>query len=379
MQSLDFSLRWCLVALLSMSGLVAAERYDLSVVLINDTEPGFNELSAERNMGFRLGVEWATRAQGSAPTLQVSVREQQLPRSVWAAETLPSLEILPAEIVWIAPIQARKTHRLIQYAQAYERVLLVPASPANALPIADSPWAFRTFYRWHDVESALLSWTAGEARVWVSALSESVDLPANVERVQVSPRSSGAAAIDRLVTQFQSNQAGRIVNSWLPMLTWLDELMTQTALTPTQLTTWLPDLDGLAVLSQFSGIYGLTYYYYDLPDNDINDWLVRTTLERTGRLPTQTMVAGMASALALVAAWQRLDDPAEVRAPELRLAFHNLHWLAPQGEMRILASGETQLPFFRTRLRQQPQLEWARPVLLTGGNIVTHPQAEPPN
>ncbi|MCH8551970.1 MAG: ABC transporter substrate-binding protein [Natronospirillum sp.] len=344
----------------------------LPIALINDSEAVFDDYSQERNLGFRLGLEYGTRGELEKRGVRLEVNEYTLPTELWEANQLPDADQLPDAPVWIAPVQARKAHRIIQYGDYLEHLTLVPATAANSLPVADSTLAFRTFYRWQDIEVALADWTDGQSRIWVSAVDSDIELPVTVRRVDVSPRSAGAGVVESVSGELAANNGGRLTNSWPVLLDWLDVLQQEAGFQPEQLTTWLPDLAGLVALHDFPGAYGVTYYYYDLPDNEINDWLVRAMLERHDRLPSHYVVAGMNSALALLEALEQLPAEVEPSAAVLAEQMATLSWQGPQGEMQFVADGETRQPLFRTRLRQQPQLEWARPILVQGGVIYTH-------
>lgn len=343
----------------------------MPIALINDSEAVFDDYSQERNLGFRLGLEYGTNGQFEKRGVRLEVSEFTLPTELWEANQLPEADQLPEAPVWIAPVQARKAHRIIQYGEHHEHLTLVPATAANALPVADSAMAFRSYYRWQDIELALDDWTHGQSRIWVSAVDSDIDLPVTVRRVDVSPRSAGAGVAESVSNELAANNGGRLTNSWPVLLDWLDVLQQEAGFQPEQLTTWLPDLAGLVALRDFPGAYGLTYYYYDLPDNEINDWLVRAMLERHDRLPSHYVVAGMNSALALLEALEQLPPDVAPTAADLAEQMASLSWQGPQGDMQFVADGETSQPLFRTRLRQQPQLEWARPILVQGGVIYT--------
>lgn len=344
----------------------------LPIALINDSEAVFDDYSRERNLGFRLGLEYATGGTLRHHGIRLSVDEYRLDSELWESDQLPEAEALPAAPVWIAPVQARKAHRIIQYAGEWEHLALVAASAATKLPVADYPLAFRTFYRWEDIDRALADWTDGQSRIWISATDSPIDLPVTVRQIDVSPRSSGASAVESIGRELALNNGGRVTNSWPVLLDWLEVLQQEADLEAGQITSWLPDLAGLVTLRDFPGAYGITYYYYDLPNNEINDWLVRTMLEREGRLPGHYVVAGMTSALALLAALETLEPGVEPDAETLAKVLTDLQWQGPQGDLQFTAGGETRLPLFRTRLRQQPQLDWARPVLVENGTVYTH-------
>lgn len=47
---------------------------------------------------------------------------------------------------------------------------------------------------------------------------------------------------------------------------------------------------------------GATYYYYEIPQNPVNEWLVKTHFERFDSPPDFFTAGGMASGMAIVEA-----------------------------------------------------------------------------
>lgn len=364
--------RWlfCALAGVMFAGSVAAQDDNsqrnaaLSVVLVNDSEVVFTDYSQERNLGFQLGLEYLMGNDTQWAGFDLTVDEVQIAAEVWEDNVMPEAAQLPDATVWIAPVQSPKVHRLIQYTAELDRLLLVPATPSDQLPVAEHDHVFRTFYRWQEVERLLAEWVDHPAPLWVSAVNSDVRLRAEVQTIQVSPRSSGALAMEevRQLATLQSDPV--VVSSWPVMLDWLPMLNREAELQPGQIYAWLPDLGALTALLDFPGLQGMTYYYYDLPENEVNDWLVRTMLDRHDRLPSHYVVAGMNAALALLEA---LEAAASPEVADLQNALADLTWLGPQGELSLGASGETRMPLFATQLQIQPQLSWARPVLVTDG------------
>lgn len=339
-----------------------AQQAPIRVALVNDTEPVFADYADERNLGFRLGLEYAQQV-GALDAGRVVLNEVTVPESTWEEDVMPERLPMESSEVWVAPVQARKTHRIIQYGAERRRLVLVAATPATELPVAENELAFRTYFRWQDVDRELLEWSGQHQPVWVSAVQSGVSTPEGIRRLDVSPRSTGASAVDRLQRNLAAMPEPALVTSWPVLLDWLNVLQTETGLTSERTYVWLPDLGALTALRGQVGVKGLTYYYYDLPETEVNDWLVRTMLERYDRLPSHYVVAGMVGALALVHSMPESPSVAPT-AEDLAKAMADLEWEGPQGTLRMAPGGEAVVPLFRTELREQSQLEWARPVLL---------------
>ena len=68
-------------------------------------------------------------------------------------------------------------------------------------------------------------------------------------------------------------------------------------------------LAALKAYKELPGMEGATYYYYEIPQNPVNDWLVKTLFERFDSPPDFFTAGGMASGIAIVEALAELGIP----------------------------------------------------------------------
>ena len=64
-------------------------------------------------------------------------------------------------------------------------------------------------------------------------------------------------------------------------------------------------LPALAAYKRFPGMEGATYYYYGIPKNPVNDWLVAEHQKRFGAPPDFFTAGGFTAAMAVVAAVEK--------------------------------------------------------------------------
>lgn len=100
-----------------------------------------------------------------------------------------------------------------------------------------------------------------------------------------------------------------------------------------QLTTGGNILPALVNYADFPGMEGATYYYYELPDNPINDWFVSEHFEQEGGAPDFFTAQGFAQAMAIHAAIERSGGSTD--AEDLIAAFQGLEFDTPKGAMLI--------------------------------------------
>ncbi|WP_328188459.1 substrate-binding domain-containing protein [Marinobacter sp. OP 3.4] len=87
--------------------------------------------------------------------------------------------------------------------------------------------------------------------------------------------------------------------------------------------------------SDFPGMQGAGFYYFESPDNEINDWLVEQHFDRHNSAPDFFTAQGFAQAMAITAAIRKSGGSTD--AEDLIAAFEGLVFQTPKGEMEIRA------------------------------------------
>lgn len=91
-------------------------------------------------------------------------------------------------------------------------------------------------------------------------------------------------------------------------------------------------LQALALYKPVVGMQGAAYYYYKLPHNKVNDWLVAEHFKRYKSPPDFFTCQGFAEAQAIVAAMKKAGSTA---TPKLMKALEGLRFESPKGEIYI--------------------------------------------
>ncbi|HEY0419912.1 MAG TPA: ABC transporter substrate-binding protein, partial [Acetobacteraceae bacterium] len=118
----------------------------------------------------------------------------------------------------------------------------------------------------------------------------------------------------------------------------------------------------LAGYKQFEGMEGATNYYYAIPKNKVNDWLVAEHQKRFNAPPDFFTAGGMASAIAAVTALEKTKGvtDAEVLIP----AMEGMEFQGPKGRMLFRAEDHQALQsMYGFKLRNDPAVAWAVPEL----------------
>jgi branched-chain amino acid transport system substrate-binding protein len=90
-------------------------------------------------------------------------------------------------------------------------------------------------------------------------------------------------------------------------------------------------LPAMAAYKDLPGMKGATYYYYEIPDNDMNAWLVKEHMARHGEPPDFFTAGGFAAASAVVAALTKTEGDTD--SDTLVKAMEGLSFMTPKGEM----------------------------------------------
>ncbi|ODM45173.1 ABC transporter permease [Ruegeria sp. PBVC088] len=112
-------------------------------------------------------------------------------------------------------------------------------------------------------------------------------------------------------------------------------------------------LAALTAYKELPGMEGATYYYYEIPKNPVNDWLVEEHMKRFGTPPDFFTAGGMSAGIAVVEAIKAAGGAEDTEA--LIDAMEGLEWASPKGPMRFRAEDHQALQVmyhFRTEVRE---------------------------
>jgi len=119
---------------------------------------------------------------------------------------------------------------------------------------------------------------------------------------------------------------------------------------------------GMAGFKGLPGMEGSTNYYYGIPKNPVNDWLVKTHQERFGGPPDFFVPGGMATGMAIVAGIRKAGS---TDAEKLITAMEGMSFDTPKGTMTFRAEDHQALQaMYHFRVKVDPKLAWGVPELV---------------
>ncbi|MCV0395133.1 MAG: substrate-binding domain-containing protein [Rhizobiaceae bacterium] len=118
----------------------------------------------------------------------------------------------------------------------------------------------------------------------------------------------------------------------------------------------------LETYKRVPGMEGAIYYYYEAPDNEINDWLVEEHMKRFDTPPDFFTAGGMASALAIVKA---LETAEEWDTETLIETMEGMSWETPKGTMTFRPEDHQALQsMYHFKIKVDDDVKWAIPELV---------------
>lgn len=142
-----------------------------------------------------------------------------------------------------------------------------------------------------------------------------------------------------------------------------------------KISTGAPDIAALSVMEPLVGMEGFSVYYYTLPNNPINDWLVEEHKKRfNGDVPDLFTPGGMSAAIAIVEALKKTDGNAD--GDELIKSMEGMSFETPKGTMTFRPEDHQALQsLYSVKLEKQDGVSYPVPVLI---RELSPSETEPP-
>ncbi len=121
-------------------------------------------------------------------------------------------------------------------------------------------------------------------------------------------------------------------------------------------------LPALASYKALPGMEGATYYYYEIPKNPVNQWLVKEHLARHKSPPDFFTAGGMAAGIAIVEAIKKAGSTDTER---LIAAMEGLAFETPKGRMTFRKEDHQAMQsMYHFKVKVDPNIAWAIPELV---------------
>ncbi|AUL45564.1 ABC transporter permease [Bordetella trematum] len=122
-------------------------------------------------------------------------------------------------------------------------------------------------------------------------------------------------------------------------------------------------LAAMTPLKSLAGMEGATYYYYGIPRNPVNEWLVAEHQKRHGQPPDFFTAGGMASGIAIVEALKKTGGDSDTDT--LIKAMEGMSFETPKGRMTFREQDHQAMQsMYHFRIKDDPSVPWAVQELL---------------
>ncbi len=122
-------------------------------------------------------------------------------------------------------------------------------------------------------------------------------------------------------------------------------------------------LPAMAAYKQFPGMEGATYYYFGIPKNPVNEWLVANHYKKYKSPPDFFTAGGMSAAIAIVDALKKTHGDAS--AAKLIPAMEGMSFETPKGKMTFRKEDHQAMQdMFAFKIKVDPAFAWGVPELV---------------
>ena len=340
--------------------------------------------AAQSHTGLMLGLEYATGGTMEVNGEPISVLEYDTQLDPARARALLAEAYGDDEVhIAVGPVSSGVALAMLPVAEEYEQILIVEPAVADSITGANwNRYIFRTSRNSSQdaisnaialgeegVAIATLAQDYAFGRDGVSAFDEALEgTGAEIVHQEFVPTDTTdfTAAAERIFQAMADVEAERRVL----FIIWAgggNPMGALNAMDPSrfgvEIATGGNILPALVAYRDLPGLEGATYYYYEIPQNEVNDWLVETHFERFGTPPDFFTAGGMAAGIAIVEAIEAAGTYEDTEA--LIAAMEGMTWETPKGPMTFRPEDHQAMQsMYHFRIEVQDGVDWGVPVLV---------------
>jgi branched-chain amino acid transport system substrate-binding protein len=361
------------LAALCMNSAVAAK--DFVVAHVYDKTGPLEAYAKQTQTGLMLGLEYATQGTMTVAGRKIRVieKDNQGKPDVARAQLASAYADDNADIA-VGPTSSGVALAMLPIAEEYEKILLV--EPAVADSITGDKWnkyIFRTgrnssqdaianavAFDQAGTSIAMLAQDYAFGRDGVKAFKGAVKNAKIVHEEYLPANATDfTAGAQRLFDALKDKPGRKII-----FILWAG------AGNPFKIADLDPKRFGIEIatggntlaamtpLKSLAGMEGATYYYYGIPKNPINDWLVAEHQKRYGQPPDFFTAGGMSAGIAIAAALNKTAGDSDTDT--LIKAMEGMSFDTPKGKMTFRPEDHQAMQsMYHFRIKNDPSVPWA--------------------
>jgi branched-chain amino acid transport system substrate-binding protein len=374
--------RAILAGMVSALALASAAAADIKIAHIYGKTGPFEAYAKQSHDGLMLGLEYATGGTMEINGEKIVVIEKDTQLKPENGKALLEEAYGDDEVdLAIGPVSSGVALAMLPVAEEYEKLLIV--EPAVADSITGSNWnryVFRTSRNssqdavsnaialaGENVHIATLAQDYAFGRDGIAAFKEALEsVGSGVAHEEYVPTDTTdfTAAAERIFNAMKDLDGEKKL-----FVIWAgggNPMSKINAMDPSrfgiELATGGNILAAMKGYKEFPGMEGATYYYYEIPQNPVNDWLVKEHKARFGTPPDFFTAGGMTAGIAAVEAIKKAGT---TDTEELITAMEGMEWESPKGTMMFRAEDHQALqPMYHFRIKVEDGVDWAIPELV---------------
>jgi branched-chain amino acid transport system substrate-binding protein len=369
-------------AALALPGLAAAQAKDVKIALLAGKTGPLEAYAKQTIIGFNLGLEYAT---GGTMTvagrkLVVIEKDDQGKPDVGKAALAAAYADDKVDLA-VGTTGSPVALAMLPVAEEYKKILLV--EPAVADSITGDKWnkhIFRTG-RYSSQDAAANAAALDQAGNVVAVLANDnafgrdavkaardFTKKAKIVHEEYLPvgTTDFTAGLQRIVDKLKDQPGKKYISvvwsgSPTPFSKIADlELKKRFGI---ELATGGNILPAMVAYKQFEGMEGALYYYFGIPKNPVNEWLVANHYSRHKAPPDFFTAGGMSAAIAVVEALKKTKG--DTSTDKLIAAMEGMSFETPKGKMTFRKEDHQAMQdMFHFRIKNDPAFAWGVPELV---------------
>ncbi|KGF70536.1 ABC transporter permease [Hoeflea sp. BAL378] len=355
---------------------------DIKIAHVYGKTGALEAYAAQSHAGLMLGLEYATDGtmEINGEKIVVIEKDTQLKPDIGKAVLAEAYGDDEADIA-VGPVSSGVALAMLPVAQEYEKILVVEPAVADSITGADwNRYIFRTGRNssqdaisnavalgGEGVTIATLAQDYAFGRDGVAAFREALaPTGAKIAHEEYVPTDTTdfTAAAERIFNAMEGVEGKKKL-----FIIWAgggNPMGKINAMDPKrfgiEIATGGNILAALTAYKELPGMEGATYYYYEIPKNPVNDWLVKEHMARFGSPPDFFTAGGMAAGIAVVEAIKKAGS---TDTEALISAMEGMEWETPKGTMRFRKEDHQALQaMYHFRTEVQDGKDYGVPVLV---------------
>ncbi|QUW22335.1 substrate-binding domain-containing protein [Sporosarcina sp. Marseille-Q4063] len=344
----------------------------------------------QTKQGFELGVEYATDGTNevAGKKIEIVFEDTETDPVVAVQKATKLLEDDEVDFL-VGSSSSGDTLAVLPLAEEYEKIMIVEPAVADSITGSEfNPFIFRTG---RNSSQDAVAGAAAIAKPGVKIATFAPDYSFGWDGVAAFKKAAedlGAEVVleefaDPAATDFTSNLQKIIEEKpdylfvvWAgansPWNQISDLKMQEKGI---KISTGAPDIPALSIMEPLVGMEGFSVYYHTLPDNEINDWLVKEHKERyNGDVPDLFTPGGMTAAIAIVEALKNSEGDAD--GNKMIEIMEGMSFETPKGTMTFREEDHQALQtLYSIKLEKQDGVDYPVPVLI---RELSPSETEPP-